>query len=157
MKGQKMSKVKNAKTKIVATVKVKATGEIAKKIAITNAKNATAQVKQVETAGAFWADIERVAQGSKIASGLAIATRSNGQARRQWCLDNGAKMVDVATIATKMGSGRPENTLRAKLLVLANITASAKKIGYVRVLSSATLEITPKHDLANMVFIYRQK
>lgn len=173
-----MGKVKNAKTKIVATVKVKATGEIAKKIAVVNATNAGDQVKQVQLSGEradgtkwdatiLWATIEIVAQGQKIVARLSDATRSNGQERRNWCNDNSAKMVDVSAIANKIGSGRPENTLRAKLLVLAKTSAAAKKIGYVRVLDTATAlapwtdpktKIVHKtHPLREMVYIYRQK
>lgn len=152
-----MAKTVKAKVSVKATAKVKATGEIASKIAKVNSGHAKDQTKQVEQATAFWATLERVAQGKKISAELATATRSNGQARRQWCLDNKAVMIDVSTIATKNGSGRPENTLRAKLLVLTEHKTVASKIGYVRVLDSQTATMNPDHDLADMVFIYRQK
>lgn len=65
-------------------------------------------------------------------------------------------MVSVSDIANKVGD-RPENTVRAKLQVLATVkgNTTTKKLGYIRVLDKSVADSNPTHKDIHKVFIYR--
>jgi hypothetical protein len=90
-----------------------------------------------------------------IASDLRVATKNNAQARRQWCIDNGAVVVSRADVTHKVQGDRPDNAVRARLISLAKVDASAKRVGYIRVLDAYTAQRNPKHADIDKVYLYR--
>ena len=145
------------KAKAKVAVKVSATGT-ATKVAKARTSNAKAGVKQHyadSKAVAFWQLLAQVATTPLIASDLRIVTKNNAQARRQWCIDNKAVVVSRADVTHKVDGDRPDNAIRARLISLAKVDATAKKIGYVRVLDAYTAKRNPNHADADKVFLYR--
>jgi hypothetical protein len=142
-------------------------GTIAKAVATHNATASKEQVKPVDTGAddakrqkavlAYWKALETATNAPMIAAHLRTATRTNGGERRQWCLDNGATVLDISTIVRRSVSNRPENTLRERLSTLSSVKGCAfiGKLGYLRVLDSATALANPSDPRANLVYIYR--
>jgi len=142
-------------------------GTIAKVIAAHNATASKEQVKPVDTGAddakrqkailAYWTAIENAANAPMIAAHLRTATRTNGGERRQWCLDNKAIVVDIATIVRRSAGDRPENVNRERLSTLSEIKGLAfiGKLGYLRVLDSASALANPSDPRASLVYLYR--
>ena len=142
-------------------------GTIAKAVATHNATASKEQVKPVDTGAddpkrhrailAYWTAIENAANAPMIAAHLRTATRGNGATRRQWCLDNKAVVVDIASIVRRSAGDRPENVNRERLFVLEDVKGLAfiGKLGYLRVLDSATALANPSDPRANLVYLYR--
>ena len=142
-------------------------GTIAKAVASHNATASKDQVKPVDTGAddakrqkailAYWTALETAANAPMIAAHLRTASRTNGGERRQWCLDNKAIVVDISTIVRRSAGDRPENTNRERLSTLAGVKGLAfiGKLGYLRVLDSATALANPTDPRANLVYIYR--
>lgn len=143
-------------------------GTIAKAVATHNATASKEQVKPIDTGEgdakrhkailAYWKAIETANNTPKIISAdLRIATRSNGGQRRQWCLDNKAVVIDIASIVRRSSGTRPENVNRERLDTLVGVKGCAfiGKLGYIRVLDSATALANPTDPRANLVYIYR--
>jgi hypothetical protein len=134
--------------------------ETVKKSNLASAKNQSKPIQITPKIQAWWASLEKIATtGAIIPTDLRIATRTNGATRRAWCVANpkSVVMVSVASIANKVGD-RPENTVRAKLLVLANLNKgknTTKKIGYIRVLDKSVADSNPTHPDMDKVYCYR--
>ena len=149
---------KRVKASAKGSVKVTVTlteGKVAKR----NLKLKARQSKPMYTdqgAQALWASVATVAKGKLIPTDLRVATKGNAQARRQWCADNGATLVDVAEVCRKVGD-RPDNALRARLETLGDVDGVAKSVGYVRAIDSATAKRDPEHALVTSVYLYRIK
>ena len=133
--------------------------ETVKKSNLASAKNQSKPIQITPKIQAWWANLEKIATtGAIIPSELRLATRTNGATRRAWCVANpkSVLMVSVADIANKVGD-RPENTVRAKLQVLASVKGNTtiKKIGYIRVLDKSVADSNPTHPDTDKVFCYR--
>lgn len=149
--------VKGKATVKVTKPSVKATAQVAK----VRARNAKAGVKQHyadASALAFIATLEMVAGGKLIPADIRTATKGNATARRQWCADNGAVIINASDIARKTECDRPDNVVRARIVSLAKAgIAKAGAIGYVRALDTASATRNPSHPLAGAVYLYRAK
>jgi len=90
-----------------------------------------------------------------IPKSLAIATKSNAKARREWCEKNNAVIVDRSKVIEKklISKDRPENLIRIRLTTIKH----GEKIGYVRVMSNDDYQKNPKSKKSELVFIYRKK
>ena len=150
------------------TVKGKVTVKVAKpsasvtaKVAKARKRNAGAGVKQHyadDKAMAFIATLETVAGGKLIPADIRTATKGNATARRQWCADNGAVIINATDIALKTECDRPENVVRARVISLAKAgIIKAGAVGYVRALDTASATRNPSHPLAGAVYLYRAK
>lgn len=133
--------------------------ETVKKSNLASAKNQSKPIQITPKIQAWWATCEKIAtEATIIPTELRIATRTNGATRRAWCVANpkSVLMVSVADIANKVGD-RPENTVRAKLQVLATVkgNTTTKKLGYIRVLDKSVADSNPTHKDIHKVFIYR--
>jgi hypothetical protein len=146
---------RKAKAKIGATVNVATVAKV-DKARKANAKRGAKQHYADSKAHALWGAIATVAKLKMIPSDLRVATKGNAQARRQWCADNKATIIHADQVCHKV-SDRPDNAIRARLISLGNIDASAKGIGYVRVLDSVTASRQPDHPMINAVYLYRIK
>ena len=105
----------------------------------------------------FWATLATVAKGSLIPSDLRTATIGNAQARRQWCADNGAVLVDAREVCRKVSLDRADNAVRARLAKLAEVDTTLGKVGYVRAIATPIAKANPDHALAYSVYLYRTK
>lgn len=149
------------------TVKGKATVKVAKPSASTTAKVVKARKRNAGVgklhyadpkAMAFIATLEAVIAGKLIPADLRTATKGNAVARRQWCADNGAVIVNARDIALKTECDRPENVVRARVISLAKAgIIKAGAVGYVRALDTASATRNPSHPLAGAVYLYRAK
>lgn len=133
--------------------------ETVKKANLASAKNQSKPIQITPKIQAWWATCEKIATTADIIpTDLRIASRTNGATRRAWCVANPKMvvMVEVADIANKVGD-RPENTVRAKLQVLATVkgNTTTKKLGYIRVLDKSVADSNPTHKDITKVFIYR--
>ena len=133
--------------------------ETVKKSNLASAKNQSKPIQITPKIQAWWASLEKIAtKGAIIPTDLRIATRTNGATRRAWCVANpkSVLMVSVSDIANKVGD-RPENTVRAKLQVLATVkgNTTTKKIGYIRVLDKSVADSNPTHPDMDKVYCYR--
>lgn len=134
--------------------------ETVKKSNLASAKNQSKPIQVTPKIVTWWATCEKIATTATIIpTELRIATRTNGATRRAWCVANpkSVLMVEVADIANKVGD-RPENTVRAKLQVLANLNKgknTTTKLGYIRVLDKSVADSNPTHKDISKVFIYR--
>jgi len=148
---------KKASAKVTAkvTTTAKATTTKVDKARTTNARKGVKQHYADSKAVAFWQRIALVATTALIPMELRVATKNNAQARRQWCIDNGAVVVSRADVTHKVEGNRPDNAIRARLISLAKVDASAKRVGYVRVLDAYTAQRNPKHADIDKVFLYR--
>jgi hypothetical protein len=154
MKGSPMATSK-AKAKVSVKVAVSATANKVDKARTTNARKGVKQHYSDSKAVAFWQLLALVVKSPLIASDLRIATKNNAQARRQWCIDNGAVVVSRADVTHKVQGDRPDNAVRARLISLAKVDASAKRVGYIRVLDAYTASRNPKHADIDKVYLYR--
>jgi len=156
---------KKASAKITAKVSVDTE---MKKISNQNAKNAKNGVKQFYTDNGAELLIATMAKisgtGTKIIPAeLRKATKNNGQARRQWCIDN--KMPKLNWLAVQKIDGvkngkathakRPDNSIRARVKSQAKNLTIAKKVGYIRVLDDYTARKNPTHPDQQAVYVYR--
>ena len=154
MKGSPMATSK-AKAKVSVKVAVSATASKVDKARTSNARKGVKQHYSDSKAVAFWQLLALVVKSPLIASDLRIATKNNAQARRQWCIDNGAVVVSRADVTHKVQGDRPDNAVRARLISLAKVDASAKRVGYIRVLDAYTAQRNPKHADIDKVYLYR--
>jgi len=90
-----------------------------------------------------------------IPKSLAIATKSNAKARREWCEKNNAVIVDRSKVIEKknISKDRPENLIRMRLTTV----KYGEIIGYVRVISAVEYRKNPKSKKSELVFLYRIK
>ena len=144
-----------AKAKVSVKVAVSATANKEDKARTTNARKGVKQHYADSKAVAFWQRIALVATTALIPMELRVATKNNAQARRQWCIDNKAVVVSRADVTHKVQGDRPDNAVRARLISLAKVDASAKRVGYVRVLDAYTASRNPKHADIDKVYLYR--
>jgi hypothetical protein len=154
MKGSPMATSK-AKAKVSVKVAVSATANKVDKARTTNARKGVKQHYSDAKAVAFWQLLALVVKSPLIPMELRVATKNNAQARRQWCIDNKAVVVSRADVTHKVQGDRPDNAVRARLISLAKVDASAKRVGYVRVLDAYTASRNPKHADIDKVYLYR--
>lgn len=154
MKGSPMATSK-AKAKVSVKVAVSATASKVDKARGANARKGVKQHYSDAKAVAFWQRLALVVKSPLIPMELRVATKNNAQARRQWCIDNGAVVVSRAEVTHKAEGDRPDNAVRARLISLAKVDATAKRVGYVRVLDAYTASRNPKHADIDKVYLYR--
>ncbi len=145
----------SAKVTAKVTTTAKATTTKVDKARTTNARKGVKQHYNDTKAVAFWQHLGMVATTALIPMDLRVATKNNAQARRQWCIDNGAVVVSRADVTHKVQGDRPDNAIRARLISLGKVDASAKRVGYIRVLDAYTASRNPKHADIDKVFLYR--
>lgn len=147
---------KKVKVKMSKKVAVSATANKVDKARTTNARKGVKQHYSDSKAVAFWQRLALVMVSPLIPMELRVATKNNAQARRQWCIDNKAVVVSRADVTHKVDGDRPDNAIRARLISLAKVDASAKRIGYVRVLDAYTAQRNPNHSDIDKVYLYRK-
>lgn len=94
-----------------------------------------------------------IPKGDKEDDNLRVATKRNAAARREWARVNGVR-VERAKVCRKVEGDRPDNAVRSVILRYPDQTV-AKRIKYVRAISSTIAAAFPDHPDHDAVYLYR--